>query len=99
MAASGMTAEKAKQGSAGLIFGLSFVCEFIAAAVLAMFIGPSATFVFGLSAGLAVGLAWVGSGLAVLYLFEHRPLAHWVVNAGYHAVAFGIMGAILGAWR
>jgi hypothetical protein len=49
-------------------------------------------------AGFYVGLFWVGGGLGVIYLFEQRPLKHWLVNAGYMTIAFTLMGAILGAW-
>jgi hypothetical protein len=99
MRASGMTAEKAKQGKPGLVFGLSFALQLLAALVLAMFLGPRADLAFGLAAGGAAGLFWVATALGVVYLFEQRPLAHWTVNAGYCVVAFLIMGGILGAWR
>lgn len=99
MRASGVTQEQAAAGNMGLIFGLSFVLQLIAAAVLAMFIGPEATFSFAVAAAAAVGLFWVAPALGVVYLFEQRPLAHWLVNAGYHVVSFLVMGVILGAWR
>ena len=96
--ASGLTEERVASGSRGKIFGIAFVLDFLAAAVLAPFLGPDATFSFGLAAGAAVGLCWVGTALGVVYLFEHRPLAHWLVNAGYQFLAFTVMGGILGAW-
>lgn len=99
MRASGMTEERARQGNMALTFGLSFAMQLVAAAVLAMFIGPGANVRFGLMAGLAVGVCWVATSLGVIYLFEQRPVAHWAVNAGYMVLAFAIMGVILGAWR
>jgi hypothetical protein len=98
MRASGITEEQAKQGNMGLVFGLSFVLQLVAAVVLAMFIGADANAMFGLFAGAAVGVAWVATGLGVIYLFEQRPLGHWAVNAGYHVVSYSLMGLILGAW-
>ncbi|HEX2090757.1 MAG TPA: DUF1761 domain-containing protein [Longimicrobiaceae bacterium] len=98
MRASGMSEEQMAQGGAGMIFGLSFVLQLVAAVVLAMFIGANSTIGFGLFAGGSVGLFWVAAALGVVYLFERRPLAHWAVNAGYHVVSFLVMGAILGAW-
>ena len=98
MRASGMTEEQAKQGNMGMVFGVSFVLQLVAALVLAMFIGGDATAMFGLFAGASVGVAWVASALGVIYLFEQRPFGHWMVNAGYHVVSFTIMGLILGAW-
>ena len=99
MRASGMTEEKAKQGNPGRIFGISFVLQLMAAAVLGMFIGPQADLAFGLMAGGSAGLFWVAGALGVVYLFEQRPLSHWTVNAGYCIVSFLIMGGILGAWH
>lgn len=99
MRASGVTEEQAKRGNMPLIFGLSFVLELIAAAVLAMFIGPDASFGFAVAAAASVGACWVAPAIGVLYLFEQRPLPHFLVNAGYHVVAFTLMGVILGAWR
>ena len=98
MRASGVTEEQARQGNQARIFGVSFLLQLVAALVLAMFIGPDSTVAFGLFAGASVGLAWVATGLGVVYLFEQRPLAHWAVNAGYHVVSYSIMGLILGAW-
>jgi hypothetical protein len=98
MRASGMTEERARQGNMARVFAGSFVLQLIAAVVLAMFIGAEAGAAFGLFAGAAVGVAWVATGLGVIYLFEQRPFGHWAVNAGYHVVSYALMGLILGAW-
>jgi len=98
MRASGVTEEQAAAGNKGLIFGLSLVLQFIAAAVLEMFIGPEATLGFAVAAAVSVGLFWVATAFGVVYLFEQRPFAHWAVNAGYHVVSFLVMGVILGLW-
>jgi hypothetical protein len=81
------------------VFGASFVLELIAAVVLAMFIGGEATFGFAVAAAASVGVCWVAPALGVLYLFEQRPLSHWLINAGFHSVAFTLMGVIIGVWR
>jgi hypothetical protein len=99
LAVTGIPEERLREGNQGVIFGVSFVLELIAAVLLAMFLGPESTLAFGIFAGLSVGLGWVGTSLGVTYLFERRPLGHWGVNAGYQTVAFLIMGAILGAWH
>jgi hypothetical protein len=98
MRASGVTEEVAKSGNPAVTFGIAFVLQFLAAAVFDGFIGPEATLRFGVAAGLAAGLFWVAGGLGVVYAFEHRSPAHWLVNGGYHTVAYAMMGAILGAW-
>lgn len=98
MRASGITEEKAREASMGRVMGLSFLLQLVAAAVLLMFIGPEAEPGFAVAAAAAVGVFWVAPAFGVVYLFEQRPLAHWVVNAGYHAVAFTVMGVVLGFW-
>lgn len=97
--ASGITAERAAQARLGLVLGVSFVLQLVAAVVLAMFIGGAASLSFALIAAASVGLFWVAPALGVIYLFEQRSMRHWAVNAGYQAVAFTVMGLILGVWR
>ncbi|HEY0673282.1 MAG TPA: DUF1761 domain-containing protein [Longimicrobiales bacterium] len=99
MRASGMTEERANAGNKGRIFGLSLVLQFIAALVLDMFIGAEGNLAFGTAAGAAVGIFWVATAFAVVYLFEQRPVGHWAVNAFYHIVSYTVMGAILGGWN
>ncbi len=98
MAASGVSQERLREGSVGRVFGTAFVLQLVAAIVLAMFIGPDASFGVGTAAGLAVGLFWVAASLGVIYLYERRSLAHWAINAGYQVLAYTLMGAILGIW-
>lgn len=83
----------------GMVFGLSLVLQFVAAAVLALFIGADPSLGFAVGAAASVGLCWVAPALGVIYLFEQRPLRHWAINAGYHVVAFTLMGVILGLWH
>jgi hypothetical protein len=87
-------------GNQPRIFGLSFVAALIGAVNLAFFLsGPETTVAFGALAGALVGLGWLATGMATTYLFERRPLRLWLIDAGYHAVTFTLMGAIIGAWR
>lgn len=90
--------EEAVRGNSGLVFGASFVLELLAAAVLAMFVAGG-SFAFVVGASFAVGAAWVAASFGVTYLFERRPLGLFAINAGYHIVAFTLMGVILAAWR
>lgn len=96
MRATGITEEQAARASTGKIFGVSLLLQLVAAAVLAMFIGAEATVGFAVAAGASVGVFWIAPALGVVYLFEQRSFVHWAVNAGYHAVAFTVMGLILG---
>ncbi len=89
----------AHKGNFGLIMGVSFVLELVMAFNLAAFIGPKASLSFGLFAGAAAGFGWVALSFGVTYLFERKSLRLFFINAGYHGVAFTIMGAIIGAWK
>ncbi|MEN8223744.1 MAG: DUF1761 domain-containing protein [Bacteroidota bacterium] len=81
------------------IFGISFLLLLIIAFNLAAFIGPDADMRFGLIAGALSGIGWVGAALGVNYLFERKSFRFWLINAGYMAVSFIIMGGIIGAWH
>jgi len=54
---------------------------------------------WGMTAGALAGLGWVAAGVAIIALFERRSWSYILVNCGYLAVTFILMGAILGAWR
>jgi len=88
---------RAKGGTARIL-GSAFVLELAMAFNLAAFLGAKSTAAFGTFAGAAAGFGWVGAGYGVTYLFEHRSFRIFCINAGYHAIALTLMGAILGAW-
>jgi hypothetical protein len=95
----GITEAQARAQNKAKTFGGFFVLNLIAAASLAMFIGPTGTWQFGLIAGLLTGLTFISVALGVTYLFESRPFSLFAINAGYQTLLFAAMGAILGAWR
>lgn len=80
-------------------FGGAAICAVIAATNLAFFLGKDATLGFGLGAGAATGVGWVSTAVTTTFLFERRPLSLVAIDAGYHAVAYTMMGALLGAWH
>jgi len=98
MRANGFTDEDTEGVNMGFLFAKAFVLIFVSAFILAMFIGPEGTLASGLMAGFFVGVGWVATSLGVIDLFERRPTAHFLVNSGYHLVAFMVMGLIIGAW-
>lgn len=87
------------RGNMGRVFTLSFVLALIIAVNLAAFLGPEATFAWGLTAGALAGIGWVAAAIGILYLFERKSLRLFAINAGYHAVTFTLMGGILGLWN
>lgn len=83
---------------AARVFGGAIALEALMMVNLAAFLGPAPGLPFAVGASLAAGIGWVGLGMGVTYLFERRPLGLWAVDAGYHAVSFGIAGVVFGAW-
>lgn len=97
--AAGLSEEELKTGNMAKIFGLSFLLTLVMSANLAAFLSGPPNVLWGMTAGALAGIGWVATALGVLYLFERRPLALFLVNAGYMAVTFVVMGGILGAWK
>lgn len=90
--------QEIKEANMALIFGSSFLLNFISAVVLELFIGKQADVLTGLLAGLFVGLGWVATSLGTTYLFARKTLNLFIIDAGYFVVYFAVMGLILGAW-
>ena len=98
MAANNFTNEDLKKRKMPVIFGLSFFFAFFMSLNLAMFIGKE-DLAYGTIAGFLTGFGWVALGIAIIALFENRPLKYFLINGGYLTVSFTLMGAILGAWK
>jgi len=81
------------------VFGLSFLLMLIMAFNLAAFIGNGNGFQFGLTAGALTGIGWVALAIGINYLYERKSFRIWLINAGYMAVGFSAMGAIIGAMQ
>lgn len=96
---SGMNDEKIKSGNMVKTFGLAFVLSLIIAINLSLFFAGQVDFTSGLLYGAFTGIFWVATAIGVIYLFEQKSLKLWLINAGYHAVGFTVMGGILGAWH
>lgn len=73
MQENGLTDDELK-GKMGLIFGTTFVLALIIAFNLAAFLGPEATFSWGLTAGALAGIGWVAAAIGILYLFERKSM-------------------------
>ena len=80
-------------------YGITFVLAFLASYVFGMFLGADPSMALGLGAGAAAGIFWVAGSLWTNDLFERRPFALTIINAGYHIVKFVLIGlsfALLG---
>lgn len=99
MMENGFTEESLKKGNQAMIFGGSFILELIIAFNLAAFLQGPADLAWGITAGALAGVGWVAFSIGVTYLFERKSMKLFLINAGYHAVTFMIMGGILGIWK
>ena len=104
IAATGMTEEKQRQGNMPLIFGLSFVCALIAALFLYNFVWHEGdpefqTFKHGAFHGAMLSIFVIFPSLATNALYEQKGWKYILINVGYWAVSFMLMGGLLNIWR
>jgi Protein of unknown function (DUF1761) len=97
--AAGLDEAALKSRNLGLVFGGSFVLALIAAASFAVFLGPDVDALTGALYGATAGICWVAGSFGINYLFERKSPALFLINGGYHAIQFTLIGLILGAWR
>lgn len=86
----------AKAKHPAFVYGLSFVLMLIAAAILAIVLGPAPDVARSVGAGFVIGVGWVATSFGVNYLFAGRRFALFAVDAGYNVVLFSAMGLIIG---
>lgn len=96
--ASGVNPDEPGDTSPPVLFGATFVLEFLAAIGLAALLGADPSVATGLGTGAIVGL-FVTIALIVNALYESRPPLLWVINGGYNVVGFAAMGAIIGGMQ
>lgn len=86
---------------AGAQIALAFVGSLVAAYVLAHIVrytnAENAT--DGAKTGLWLWLGFIVTSNLNTVFFEFRPLGLYLINIGYHLVAFLSMGALLAVWR
>jgi hypothetical protein len=89
------------QGTAAM-YVESFVLGLILAYAAAIALGrrpEDQTLQQGVSFALFMGVALYATQTLNQTLYEGKPIALWLIDAGYVVVGFAIIGAIVGAWR
>ncbi|HEX5708500.1 MAG TPA: DUF1761 domain-containing protein [Pyrinomonadaceae bacterium] len=81
--------------------GAAFVTSLVTAYVLAYFVRAvgARSALDGVRVALLACVGFVLTTNLSSVLFESRPLGLYLINNGYHLVAFLLMGALLAAWR
>ncbi|MBA4250400.1 MAG: DUF1761 domain-containing protein [Chlorobiaceae bacterium] len=95
----GFTEESLKKSNYALIFSFAFGLTLIIALNLSAFLGSEPNLVWGMTAGALAGIGWVSTSLGITYLFGRKSLKLFFIDAGYSAVTYTLMGAILGVWK
>jgi hypothetical protein len=93
----GLSDEQARAG-AGRALGAGFVLSLIVATNLGFFLGRNAGIAWGAGAGALAGIGWAWASLAIVFLFERRSTMLIIIDGGYLAVSYAVMGAIIGVW-
>ena len=81
-----------------VIFGLGFLLSLIAAVMFSIFLGPRPSMLVAVVTGCAAGLAWVAAGLLRNYsarIAVGKDLDLSLINGGFHAVQFMVLGLVL----
>jgi hypothetical protein len=99
MVESGLTEEDMQKSHPGKVFGFALLASLVIAFNMAMFLGPERTLFTGTFYGFLTGFGWVAMAMGINDLFEQRSFKLYLINAGYHVVAFTVIGAIIGAWH
>jgi hypothetical protein len=82
-------------------YAVSFLCYLVVAYVVSLFASymQATTFAQGLWLGF---LAWLGFAATIGLsgnMFSGKPIAAWVIDAGYQLAYLLIMGVVLTLWR
>lgn len=98
--AAGLDEARAQAGHPAKTLVPAFLLGYAMAYNLAFFLGEAdTTWTWGAAAGFLAGFGWATLALAVIALFEKRPIRYILINGGYVTIFFTAMGIILGLWR
>ena len=98
-----LTDEYLKKGNMFVIFGSTFVLQFIMAWGMAWFINVhganEVSWLHGMIYGLFIGLFFVGASYGINMLYQRKSFRLWIIDSLYQATFLGLMGIILASWR
>jgi Protein of unknown function (DUF1761) len=80
-----------------LIFGLGFLLSLISALMFAIFLGPHPSMQVAVLTGCAAGIVWIATGFLRNSRSKSqgsRSLELSLINGGFHAVQFMVLGLV-----
>lgn len=92
----GLSDERIKGANMPLIMGLSLVLNVVVAIVFGGLLGPAPTLGRAVGLGLLVGVGFVATTFATTYLFSQKTLRLFLIDAGYNAIRFLLIGLAFG---
>ncbi len=102
MELSGVTeAQVVESGGAIDAYVISFITYLLGAYALALLLKAMnvSTWQTGAMTGALIGAFIVGGNIFTNNAYEMKPIGLSVLNAGFSAISFAVMGAIIGAWQ
>ena len=96
MRAVGLSADRLRNINPARTYGTTLVLGLAASYMMGLYLGPNPGLAFALATGAAAGVFLVATALATNYLFEGRPAVLTIINGGYHAVRFTLIGLTFG---
>ena len=66
---------------------------------MAMFFEGDVGLQMGAMYGFMTGFFFVAASIGIIYLYEHKSLKLFLINAGYQILTYTIIGAIIGVWQ
>ena len=81
-------------------YAVSIVASIMITLTLAILVqlAGATTAADGLTLGLLAGIGFILTTQAANYTFESRPIKLYLINAGYPAVTFVVIGILLALW-
>ena len=92
----GLSPDQIRNINPARTYGTTFALGLIASYAMGLYLGPNPGRAFAVATGAAAGMFFVATALATNYLFEGRPAALMIINGGYHAVRFTLIGLTFG---
>jgi hypothetical protein len=77
-------------------YGATFALALLSAVVLGLFLGPDPAPAQATGVGALIGVCWVAAAIGTNYLFSGSSVRLFLIDGGYHAVRFALMGLAFG---